>query len=156
MRFLFTVFIAIIAFTAGVWYMGGFESVPAVSNVPDTNTPTSAAQATYMNADENMIRVTTPQPGAIVPSTFTVSGQARGNWYFEASFPLEVVDRNGAQLLILPVQAQGEWMTTEFVPFTTQIIVPNYKGAATLVLHKDNPSGLPENDASVSIPITIQ
>ncbi|MEK7509365.1 MAG: Gmad2 immunoglobulin-like domain-containing protein [Patescibacteria group bacterium] len=156
MRFLFTLFIAIIAFAAGVWYMGGFENASEVPNVPNTTTPTPAAQATYTNADKNVIRVTTPQPGATVPSTFTVSGQARGNWYFEASFPLQVVDARGSRLLITPVQAQGEWMTEEFVPFSAHITVPNYTGAATLVLHKDNPSGLPEHDASVSIPVIVQ
>jgi len=170
MRILFTIFIAILAFAAGVWYMGGFENIPQLPTTPNpnvpatdtqatttpTSTPTPAAQVTYKNASAARIQVTTPAPGATVPPTFTVSGKAVGGWYFEANFPYEVQDANGKKIAEGPVQAQGEWMTPEFVPFTFQVTVPNYKGKATLILHNDNASGLPENAASISIPITIQ
>jgi hypothetical protein len=169
MRILFTIFIAALAFAAGVWYTGGFESLPQVPgiNQPATSTPTTpppaqnptttpAATVTYKNADATRIQVTTPAPGATVPSTFTVSGKAVGGWYFEANFPYEVQNANGVKIAEGPVQAQGEWMTPAFVPFSFQVSIPNYKGKATLVLHNDNPSGLPENAASISIPITIQ
>jgi hypothetical protein len=169
MRILFTIFIAVIAFAAGVWYMGGFDNVPAFPNLPGitpaTTTPTTttsttttpaAAKATYHNADANKIQVTTPKPGASVASTFTVSGKAVGGWYFEASFPYEIQDANGKKIAEGPVQAQGDWMTPEFVPFSLQVTVPNYHGKATLILHNDNPSGMDENAAFISIPITIQ
>ena len=168
MRILFTIFIAILAFASGVWYMGGFESIPQLPstpnpNVPAANTPATTtpapaptAQPTYKNASAARVQVTTPVPGATLPSTFTVSGKAVGGWYFEANFPYEVQDVNGKKIAEGPVQAQGEWMTSEFVPFTFQVTVPNYKGTATLILHNDNASGLPENAASISIPITIQ
>ncbi len=98
-----------------------------------------------------------PEPGSVTGKTFLVSGEARGTWYFEASFPVEVRDRNGAILVQVPAQAQGDWMTTNFVPFSVSITVPqSYIGPATLILRKDNPSGLPQNDASISIPITIE
>ena len=115
MRILFTIFIAILAFAAGVWYMGGFEDIPQLPstpnpNVPATTTPTPntptttpAAQATYSNADANRIQVTTPLPGATVPSTFTVSGKAVGGWYFEANFPYEVQNANGVKIAEGPV-----------------------------------------------------
>ncbi|OGG59834.1 hypothetical protein A2765_04580 [Candidatus Kaiserbacteria bacterium RIFCSPHIGHO2_01_FULL_56_24] len=168
MRILFTIFIAVIAFAAGVWYMGGFDTAPQfpgpdmdtpATNTPSTDTPatsTAAVQATYHNADADKIQVSTPKPGAMLASTFTVSGKAVGNWYFEASFPLEVLDANGTSLKMMPVQAQGDWMTSAFVPFSVEVSVPNYHGKATLILHNDNPSGMPENEASISIPITIQ
>lgn len=149
--------------------MGGFENIPQIPsspnpNVPATNTPATtptptpapAAQVTYKNASTTRIQVTTPAPGVTLPSTFTVTGKAVGGWYFEASFPYEVQDANGKKIAEGPVQAQGDWMTPEFVPFTLQITVPNYKGKAALILHNDNPSGLPENAASISIPVTIQ
>ena len=163
MRLLFTLFVAAIAFTAGVWYMGGFDSLSqspepasvATSTPAEPVTPASA-QAVYDNASPDRIQVTAPSPGATAGSTFAVTGQARGYWYFEASFPYEVQDANGVKIAGGPVQASSEWMTTEFVPFALQISVPNYKGKATLILRNDNPSGLPENAASVSIPIVIQ
>ncbi len=100
------------------------------------------------------IRIHSPLPGALLQSPFTVRGEARGLWYFEASFPLELLDGNGRRILIIPVQAKGEWMTTEFVPFeaTVSFSIPS-TATGTLVFHKDNPSGLPENDDSIAFPI---
>lgn len=104
---------------------------------------------------ENVI-VTSPLPDAIVSHTIVVTGEARGSWYFEASFPLEVLDKDGNSIAMHYATAEGEWMTTDFVPFKGTVTVQNYSGPATLVLHKDNPSGLPEHDDFVSLPIMIQ
>jgi hypothetical protein len=133
---------------AGLWYTMKSERAPEQDS--------TVAQATYANADEHLIKVALPLPGETVDATFTVLGQARGNWYFEASFPLEVRAEGGRVLVQMPVQAQGDWMTTEFVPFSAHVTVSDYRGSATLVLHNDNASGLPEHDRSISIPIVIQ
>jgi len=67
------------------------------------------------------------------------------------------VDSVPQEHVIAPAQAQGEWMTENFVPFKVELAVPKtYIGHATLVLHKDNPSGLPEHKASVSFPIIVE
>ena len=158
MRFLGVVLVAIVSFGVGVWYMGGFvmpEPTPIPLD-PIVEKPAPQSQVIYENADNNMIRITTPLPGATVSSTFSVQGAARGGWYFEANFPYEIHDEKGALLDQGPVTAGGEWMTTEFVPFSFVVSVPGYSGAATLILRNDNPSGLPENSASISIPIVVQ
>jgi hypothetical protein len=117
----------------------------------DTNT------ITYTNASTNNIIVELPFPGAVTGKEFSVIGRARGPWFFEASFPIEVLDKDGKRLAISFAQAEGEWMTTEFVRFKGDVKVPeSYIGPATLILHKDNPSGLPEHDASISFPFTIE
>jgi hypothetical protein len=106
------------------------------------------------NEKINLIQVNSPRPGATIYSPLTVSGRARGFWYFEASFPIEVQDENGNTLAQVPAQAQGEWMTEEFVPF--EVIIPfttPSSGTGQLILHKDNPSGLPENEDALIIPI---
>ncbi|HET8574988.1 MAG TPA: Gmad2 immunoglobulin-like domain-containing protein [Candidatus Paceibacterota bacterium] len=114
-------------------------------------------KATYQNATADMITVALPSPGAVVGKDFKVKGQARGGWYFEGSFPVTLLDKNGKTLVSGVVQAQGEWMTENFVPFEVDLKAPDsYIGPATLVLKKDNPSGLPQNDASVSLPITVE
>ncbi len=111
----------------------------------------------YTNASEDLIVVSTPTPGEDLPKQFTVSGNARGMWYFEASFPVEVRDDSHTVLWQGPATANGEWMTTDFVPFSVEVnIASAYTGVATLVLKKDNPSGLPEHDASVEFPIIIE
>jgi len=102
----------------------------------------------------SMIRVTSPQPNTTVRSPLTITGEARGNWYFEASFPVKIVDANGKLLGQHYAEAQGEWMTTDFVPFRSTL---NFSTSTTatgfLVLEKDNPSGLPENAAEIRIPV---
>lgn len=119
--------------------------------------PSASLTPTYTNASANLIVIDAPAPGAVADSTVVVRGKARGTWYFEASFPVEIQGKDGKVLVQAPAQAQGEWMTEEFVPFEVTLSVPQgYSGPATLVLRKDNPSGLPEHDASVSIPLVIE
>ncbi len=116
-----------------------------------------AINPTYKNSSKDLITVENPYPGAVTGKNFTVTGSARGTWYFEASFPIEVLDKNGKTIATGIAQAQGEWMTQNFVPFKSDIKIPaSYTGPATLVLKKDNPSGMPENDASISFPINIE
>ena len=102
------------------------------------------------------VKVSAPLPGAKVSRTFTISGEARGQWYFEASFPVQVRDSNNNLIAQSHAEAKSDWMTTDWVPFTSTIAVQNYSGPATLVLLKDNPSGLPENEDAVEFSITIQ
>lgn len=114
-------------------------------------------EITYINASSDMIVPELPFPGAVTGKEFSVIGTARGNWYFEASFPIEVLDQDGNTLVQSYATAQGEWMTTEFVPFKGEVKIPEtYIGPATLVLHKDNASGEPDKDASISFPIVIE
>src|SRR6185503_7556549 len=63
----------------------------------------------------NLIVVDKPTPGSLVKSPLTITGKARGYWYFEASFPARLLDGNGKEIAIKPAQAQGDWMTEEFV-----------------------------------------
>lgn len=135
------------------------ESYPRQCRTPDGRTYAEeiAEQTTYDNASANLIVVDTPFPGSVTGKEFSVIGRARGTWFFEASFPIELVDKDGKRIAIAVAQADGEWMTEEFVPFTAVIKAPqSYIGPATLILRKDNPSGLPEYDASISFPITVE
>ncbi len=136
------------------------ESYPRQCRAPDGKVFAEEIEleySKYVNATANDITVDLPTPGAVVGKQFSIIGRARGTWYFEASFPVEVLDKTGKILYQGPVQAQGDWMTENFVNFKLDIIIPeNYIGVGTIVLKKDNPSGEPERDASLSIPITIE
>ncbi|HEY4489615.1 MAG TPA: Gmad2 immunoglobulin-like domain-containing protein [Candidatus Paceibacterota bacterium] len=108
---------------------------------------------------ENLIRVTSPSPGSLITNPVMITGEARGTWFFEASFPVYVADWDGLILGEGHATANGEWMTSEFVPFTAVItfdtgkIRGNYSNKGILVLKKDNPSGLPEHDDALEIPV---
>lgn len=135
------------------------ESYPRQCRTPDGRiyAEETAEKITYFKATADNIMVDLPFPGAVTGKDFSVIGKARGNWFFEASFPIEVLDKEGKLLTTGIAQAQGEWMTMDFVPFKADIKAPqSYIGEATLVLKKDNASGLPEHDASISFPITIE
>ena len=102
----------------------------------------------------DLIQVDAPQAGAVVTSPLIVRGKARGTWYFEASFPVRLLDANGVELAVVPAQAQGDWMTTEFVPFVvTLTFAPPATKTGTLILQNDNPSGLPENAKEIRIKV---
>ncbi|MEX2029344.1 MAG: Gmad2 immunoglobulin-like domain-containing protein, partial [Candidatus Paceibacterota bacterium] len=96
-------------------------------------------------AKKDLIVVETPQPNAVLENTFEVKGQARGNWFFEASFPISLVASDGTVLLNSYIMTESEWMTEDFVPFAKTFSFQNPTGATsgTLILSKDNPSGLP-------------
>lgn len=108
------------------------------------------------------IRLTTPLPNATITSPVTIKGEARGGWFFEASFPVFVVDWDGKIIGQGIATAEGEWMTNDFVPFTANVtfdvadISGNYANRGALILKKDNPSGLPEHDDALEIPVTLQ
>jgi hypothetical protein len=128
----------------GQWIKHGQPSAPQ---------PTSGC-GDLKQPDE--VLVTVPKLNQAVNSPLTVEGQAKGNWFFEASFPIEIVDDQGNILGQSHVQAQSDWMTDGLVPFKGEI---NYQLAATttgkLVLKNDNPSGLPQNDKRTEMPIII-
>lgn len=102
----------------------------------------------------DLIRVSTPFPYEPVASPFVVEGEARGNWFFEATFPVRLVDGEGNEIARTYAESRGEWMTTEFVPFRVTLgFDPPRTTTGKLILEKDNPSGLPEHAASVQIPV---
>jgi hypothetical protein len=114
-------------------------------------------EPTYVNASADLIQVELPYPGAVTGKEFTIIGKARGYWFFEASFPVELRSMDGNILGGGVATAEGDWMTEDFVNFTAEMQTPSaFTGPAILILKKDNPSGLPENDASISFPINVQ
>lgn len=128
------------------------ESYPAQCRTPD-----GKSFSEYIGNElekVGLITVNNPRPNQKISSPFTVSGQARGYWFFEASFPMKLYDSGGNLLTTAIAQAQGEWMTENFVPFKTELVfdVPT-DGDGVLVFEKDNPSGLPEYDDKLVMPI---
>ena len=102
----------------------------------------------------NDIIVSQPQSNDCITSPLVVTGEARGWWYFEGDFPLHLEDATGQILSQGVAQAQSDWMTENFVPFTATLIFSTPTTASgTLVLEKDNPSGLLENAAEIRIPV---
>lgn len=114
---------------------------------------------------DDLIHVTFPRPGEPISSPVTLTGEARGNWYFEASFPVILVNWDGLIIAEGHADAQGDWMTTDFVPFkaTLTFVRPfinesnaSYASRGAVIFKNDNPSGDPARDAALEVPIVFR
>lgn len=119
--------------------------------------PEQANPVSYTSNKGVAIKVYTPIKNEQVVSPFIVVGEVPGNWSFEASFPVKLLDAKGALITEAPAQLIGDWMTEKPVAFSVTLTFPaSVKGSATLQLQKDNPSGLETNNDSVSIPVILK
>ncbi|MBI4118041.1 MAG: hypothetical protein HY455_00680 [Parcubacteria group bacterium] len=111
---------------------------------------------------QDLVRIAAPRPNIIINSPLVVEGEARGFWFFEATFPLVLVDWDGKIIAESYAQADGEWMTEEFVPykgtivFEKPIFVGDFSKRGALILKKSNASGLPEHDDALEIPVRFE
>lgn len=107
-------------------------------------------------AEETGVRLQSPQANATVTSPLTVTGTARGSWFFEGVMPVRLVSTTGTLIAQASATSTENWMTEEYIPFTaTLTFAVDTEQAAELVIAKDNPSGLPENAGEVRIPVTL-
>ncbi|TSC69383.1 MAG: hypothetical protein G01um101456_221 [Parcubacteria group bacterium Gr01-1014_56] len=124
---------------------------PQTAVAPDTTdnngVPTS---------NENL-SVTSPAPKAAIASPVTITGSALGTYYFEASFPIDILDENKNIVGQGHAEAQSDWMTESLVPFVA-IVTFTSTGAGKsgfIRLKNDNPSGDPIRDKYFDLPIAF-
>jgi hypothetical protein len=113
------------------------------------------AQSSVDDSAGNNIKITQPMSDDTVSSPMEITGTAKGTWFFEGSFPVKLVDKNGKTIAEVPAQALREWMTTDFVPFRAILDFSAPSGSeGTLILSRDDPSGqaMPEE---VRIPVIL-
>jgi hypothetical protein len=110
----------------------------------------------FLNSD-NDVEVYNIKANQEVDSPLIVEGKAKGTYFFEASFPIRILDEAGNVLGSSYVQAQSDWMTEDYVDFKGQITFSTATGGkGFLVFAKDNPSGLPEYDKEMRIPVILK
>jgi hypothetical protein len=126
---------------------------------PDPEVPDDIQS--HINEKSQNIVLLSPIPRAVVDTPLVLSGEARGTWFFEADFPVVVVNWDGLIIGEGIATALDDWMTDEFVPFTATITFnnpytqgdPDFMKNGAIILQRDNPSGLSENDDALEIPI---
>ena len=95
-------------------------------------------------------------PNSKVQGVVSYQGAVKGGYFFEANILINILDANKNVLKTSNAIAMTDWMTIEPVEFEGNIDFTDLpKGLAYIEIHNDNPSGLPENDKSVLIPIVI-
>lgn len=140
-----------------------FGNIP-VENQEDVNTILQSFQfnnstvvSDRNSSSEKGIRIEKPTAGSTVSSPLEISGEAKGNWYFEAEFTVRLV-QNGNELAVAIVKAQDDWMTSDYVPFsaTMNFDAEGHGGNASLIFRNNNASGKPELDKTFTLPVQIE
>jgi len=130
---------------------------PAADTPPDL--PPDSTSYSSVRGEADVIRLESPLPGDVITSPLTIRGEARGVWFFEGDFPVVLTDWNGLIIAEHYATAQGAWMTEDFVPFEAVLEFPvpedigEFSNRGSLILQKDNPSGLPEHDDALEITV---
>ena len=102
----------------------------------------------------DIIRINSPRPNQTISSPLIIQGEARGTWFFEGDFPVYLLDDNRKELEIGIAHSESDWMTEDFVPFKAKIEFQQPKTkTGVLIFKKDNPSGLPEHDDELRMPV---
>jgi hypothetical protein len=102
---------------------------------------------------ENLIKVETPKRNASVSSPLQIEGRAKGYWFFEASAPVSLVTNSGKVLAEKYVEAQGDWMTEDWVPFSGQLEFETKEKRGHLIFSRANASGKPQHDRMLRVPV---
>ncbi|HYE23253.1 MAG TPA: Gmad2 immunoglobulin-like domain-containing protein [Candidatus Paceibacterota bacterium] len=138
------------------------ESYPRQCNTPSglhftEEVPAPVVPVPSEAAIEGLIEVDRPVIDQAVASPLNISGRARGYWFFEATFPIELQDAAGNVIAEHYAEAEGEWMTEEFVPYTASLTYPAQPAGSegSLVLRRSNASGDPERDQELVIPVSF-
>lgn len=145
--------VAISGITLGLYY----NSLP--EHNPSPGDPTLESTKSFI---EDLIYVDSPQSGQVISSPLTISGTARGNWFFEATAPVSLVNWDGliiAQGYVTMyddpnTEIEETWMTQDFVPFKGELEFNSntlFYPQGALILHNSNPSGLSEYDEELGI-----
>lgn len=128
------------------------ESYPRQCRAPDGKTFIEEVGNEIEKLEE--IQIIKPRPNQKIQSPLIIKGQARGSWYFEGVFPITLEDENGNLMSQVSAQSEGEWTTEHFVPFTAvlEFTLPQTR-KGKLILRADNPSGLPEKNDELWLPV---
>jgi len=126
---------------------------------PTASKPTTGCEQENINGFSNdKIKLDNLKSNDKISSPFTITGEIKGAWFFEGSFPVFLVDWDGKIIAQVLATAKNDWMTENFVPFEAIITFekPSYGENGFLIFKKDNPSGLPQNDDAVEIPVIFK
>jgi len=156
-KWLFIIAIVLIGAVGMGWF--GYLYWNGYFEEPTNGIPREAPKNHSDEPGDNMydeIRVFEPNPSQAIKSPLSIRGEAKGTWFFEATFPVSLVDGEGNIIATGFVTAQDEWMTEEFVTFAGTLEFEKPKvHSGVLILRNDNPSGLPQYDKEYQVPINF-
>lgn len=126
-------------------------------NEPDNNLIKNNSPIVATLNNDNLFRLSSPSSGSAVTSPLTLTGEARGTWFFEGSFPVKLEEVNGNLITSTIATSGDDWMTEEFIPFLANLAFSVATDTeAIIVFQKDNPSDIRANDREVRIPVILK
>ncbi|MEX0931209.1 MAG: Gmad2 immunoglobulin-like domain-containing protein [Candidatus Paceibacterota bacterium] len=150
---LFGILILIIVASVAFLYVAEKKDL---QNTPENGEEIGSEVREHIESKSDLIVLDVPEVNAKVNSPLVIRGEARGMWYFEASFSVRLIDANGVVLAHHYATAKEDWMTEEFVPFESTITFTQPQTeTGTLILEKQNASGLPEHADELRIPVSF-
>ena len=125
------------------------SNIPTIVDVNPLNDPTPLSE---------MISFVGLGPGGHITSPYTLRGRAVSGWYFEGSFPVQLLAEDGTVIAEAPAAAQEDWMQEGWVPYRATLkwnAKPDTK--AKLVLSLDNPAEEGEGKRrALEIPVVLK
>ncbi len=148
-----TILIIVVLLLVVVFYLlGGKQTV--LTPIDNTVVPINTNTEILGNKDD-LISFSI-LPGATVSGATSYNGVIKGAYFFEANIVINILDANKNILKKSNTMATTDWMTVGPVSFAGSIDFTDLpKGSAYFEIHNDNPSGLPQNDKSILVPIVI-
>lgn len=148
---------------ASFWYLNSIKTpdieIEEEEVVVEEENNTEEKISYVPSSASDLIKIDSPKPGEKdISSPIKITGEARGNWFFEATAPVMLTNWDGLIIAEGYITAKGEWMTEDFVPFEGEIVfdtkdIPDFNKRGSLIIKNSNASGLPERDMAAEMVI---
>lgn len=97
--------------------------------------------------------LSSPLPKSELGCTFLLSGKMPREWFFENVFPYRI-EIEGVEVVRGLVQSHDDYTVKEMLTFSQELeCIGKCLGNSEIILRRDNPSGLEENDDEYRIPV---
>lgn len=153
----FVFFLLLLFFIVLSFFFVQFFDGKGISSKIEIKNQTKEKQENTTEENQNAsLKVFSPQPAQKITSPITIQGEARGLWFFEATFPVEIRDSAGSVLGYGVAHADTDWMTDNFVAFTAVIAFKETnETSGEIIFQNDNPSGDPARAVFYKIPVSF-
>lgn len=160
---IFILALLILILTAGGFFIFSIlkETDDSIRDTPNVEQQIAPVVRSTPSPHPN-IQINSPSPNELVTSPINITGQARGTWFFEATFPIQLLDSQRNLITESYASTEEDWMTEEFVSFSAELEfelpeTQNEKSYANafLILEKNNPSDKRELDDEIEFEISL-
>jgi cytoskeletal protein RodZ len=128
----------------------------STSDIISTSTSTSVIPDNSVATFSSTALVVSPKQNEIIISPVKVQGTVVGNWFFEGVLPVKLVDDNNNVIASGQATAETDWMTEKPVNFTASLDFSTKATSGALIISRDNPSGLAQNDGFIKVPVRFK